>query len=97
MTVRSATSIQQTPIAQEAFSINETRALIAEYLGVDIERVTDEAHFAYDLGATWLDRLELIIAIEDRVGVELTDDDVERIEVVGDLVRYIEDAKTRGR
>ncbi len=61
--------------------------LIADQLGVDIKRVTDEAHFTDDLGADWLDRLELMIVIEDQFAdVVLTDEDVDQIEVVGDLV-----------
>ena len=55
-----------------------------------VKRVTDEAHFTDDLGADWLDRLELMILIEDRFpAVEITDDDVDRIDVVGDLIRHI--------
>ena len=66
------------------------RALIAEYLGVDANRVSDEAHFRKDLGADWLDRVELVIAIEDRFGVEIGDDVAERIEAVGDLIHVLE-------
>jgi acyl carrier protein len=65
------------------------RALIAQHLGVDVERVTDDVHLS-DLGADWLDRLELTIVIESQfAGVDGTDADVEQIEVVGDLLRYI--------
>jgi acyl carrier protein len=70
---------------------SDVRTLIAEHLGVDIARVTDEAHLADDLGADWLDRLELMIVIEDRfVDVEISDDDIDRIDVVGDLIRHVE-------
>jgi acyl carrier protein len=49
-----------------------------------------EAHFTDDLGTDWLDRLELMIVIEDRFAhVVITDDDVNQIEVVGDLIRRI--------
>src|SRR6266566_7612762 len=71
------------------FSTTEIRTLIAEHLGVDIERVTDDAHFIGDLGADWLDHLELMIVIEDRFGLEITEDNVDQIEAVGDLIRYI--------
>jgi acyl carrier protein len=72
---------------------NDVRAIIANYLGVDVERVTDEAHFTDDFGADWLDRLELMIEIEDRFpAVEFTDDDVDQIDVVGDLIRHIKRA-----
>jgi acyl carrier protein len=67
------------------------RALIARHLDVDIGRVTDDASFIDDLGADWLDRLELMIVIEDHFpGIEIPEDDADRIQVVGDLIRYIE-------
>ena len=69
------------------------RALIAEQLGVDIKRVADQSHFARDLGVGWLNRLELVIFVEDWTGLELHDDDVEQINVVGDLIRFFESAK----
>jgi acyl carrier protein len=70
---------------------NDVRALIAHQLGVDVKRVTDEAHFADDLGADWLDRLKLMIVIEDRFAdVVIADEDVDQLEVVGDLIRHIE-------
>jgi acyl carrier protein len=69
------------------------RALIADQLGVDLNRITDQTHFARDLGVGWLNRLELVIFVEDWTGLELHDDDVERIDVVGDLIRLFESAK----
>ena len=69
------------------------RALIADQLGVDIKRVSDQAHFARDLGVGWLNRLELVIFVEDWTGLELEDEDIERINVVGDLIRLFESAK----
>jgi acyl carrier protein len=60
--------------------------LIADYLGIDIERVTDEAHFSDEFDMDRYDCLELMILIEDAFsGVEITDDDADQIEVVGDL------------
>ena len=55
------------------------RAVIADQLGVDVKRVTDQTHFARDLGVGWLNRLELVIFVEDWTGLELHDDDVEQI------------------
>ena len=72
---------------------DDIRALIADQLGVDIKRVSDQAHFARDLGVGWLNRLELVIIVEDWTGLELEDDDIERINVVGDLIRFFESAK----
>jgi acyl carrier protein len=83
-------SIRRIPASDRSFNIPEIRALIAEHLDADIERVTDDAHFIDDLGADWLDHLELMIKIEDRfAGLELTKDDADQIKVVGDLIRYI--------
>jgi acyl carrier protein len=61
------------------FERKESRTIIANHLGVSVARVTDEAHFTDDLGADWLDRLDLMIAVEDQfAGVEIRDDDVDR-------------------
>ena len=83
--------IQPVPAAGENFNPVEIRTLIAEHLNVGVERVADDAHFIKDLGADWLDHLELMIMVEDRFsGLEITEDDVDQIEVVGDLIRYVE-------
>jgi acyl carrier protein len=98
MTIGSLTSRQQTTAMNEVFAANDVRRLIAKHLGVKVERVTDEAHFTHDLGADWLDRLELMIVIEDQFAdVEITDDDVDQIEVVGDLIRHISIGNERRR
>lgn len=90
MSIGSFTPLQQLTSRQERFSINDLRTLIAKQLVVDIESVTSETHFTNDLGADLLDRVELMLAIEDHfVGVDITDDDVEQIEVVGDLIRRL--------
>jgi acyl carrier protein len=71
------------------------RALIAEQLGVDIKCVTDQSHFARDLRVGWLARLELVIFVEDWTGLELDDDDIERINIVSDLIRLFENAEEK--
>ena len=69
----------------------KVRNVIAEYFRIDADRLTDEARLRDDFGADWLDRLELMIAIEDQVvGVEIEDAMVEQIDTVGDLMRVIE-------
>jgi acyl carrier protein len=80
---------------QPATAINDRvalkiRSLVAEHLGVDTKRVSDEAQFMKDLGADWLDCLELAIAIEEDFNIEFADDDIERLVAVGDLVRFVE-------
>jgi acyl carrier protein len=67
--------------------IDKVRALIADYLNIDIKRVTDEAHFTEDLRADRLDRLELMILVEEQfTGLGITGDIANHIEVVGDLI-----------
>src|SRR5258708_32294059 len=93
MTIRTLPSTQQTKAMHQVSSANDVRTIIANHLGIDVERVTDEAHFTDDLGADWLDRLELMIVIEDQFpAVEITDDDGDQIEVGGDLIRHIKGA-----
>jgi acyl carrier protein len=75
----------------------KVREVIAGHFGINPERLTDESRLRDDLGADWLYRLELMIAIEDQVGgFEIADFVVDRIDTVGDLMRAIEDAATRG-
>jgi len=77
MTIHCLTSsTQPTAIEEIAFVTNDIRTLIANHFGVDVRRVTDEARFTEDLGADWLDCLELMILVEDQFGVEMKDDDV---------------------
>jgi acyl carrier protein len=91
MTIASLKSSQKATATSELLAANEVRTLIANHLGVDVKRVTDGAHFTDDLGADWLDRLELMIVIEDRFAdVVITDEDVDQIEVIGDLIHRIE-------
>ena len=91
MSIERMSVIEQTTATRDGLAPGKIRALIAKHLGVEIERVTDETHFANDLGADWLDRVELVIAIEDQfAGVEITDDDVDQIHLVGDLIRCVE-------
>ena len=91
MTIASLKWSQKATATREVLASNDVRTLIANQLGVDVKPVTDEAHFTDDLGADWLDRLELIIMIEDRFGgLEITDDHADQIKVVGDLIRYVE-------
>jgi acyl carrier protein len=73
------------------FDANKVRALIARYLGIDVEQLTDEVNFTNDFELDSLDRLELLMLIEEEFsGVEFSDAAVDRIEVVGDLIRHIE-------
>ncbi|WQU80447.1 acyl carrier protein [Helicobacter pylori] len=66
------------------------RVVIAEQLGIDVSQVTPEAKFVKDLGVDSLDILELIMALEERFGIEISDEQAEKIVNVGDVMRYIE-------
>jgi acyl carrier protein len=66
------------------------KSIIVEQLGVDAEEVTPEASFVEDLGADSLDTVELIMAFEEEFGVEISDDEAEKIRKVKDAVDYIE-------
>ena len=90
MDIGSSTPPQQLTPSKECFSINDVRTLVAKQLRVDIEFVTSETHFTNDLGADLIDHVELMLAIEGKfAGVEITDDDVEQIQVVGDPIRHL--------
>jgi acyl carrier protein len=65
------------------------RKLIAEQLGVDETRVVPEASFTDDLEADSLDLVELIMSLEEEFGVEIPDEDAEKISTVGDAMNYL--------
>ncbi|WRE21421.1 acyl carrier protein [Helicobacter pylori] len=71
----------------------DIQAVIAEQLNVDAAQVTPEAEFVKDLGADSLDVVELIMALEEKFGVEIPDEQAGKIINVGDVVKYIEDNK----
>ncbi|MBI3735825.1 acyl carrier protein [Candidatus Sumerlaeota bacterium] len=67
----------------------KVKAIIVEQLGVNESQVTEEASFVEDLGADSLDQVELILAFEEEFGLEIPDEDAEKIHNVGDAVKYI--------
>jgi acyl carrier protein len=71
------------------------RDLIVEQLGVNSEQVTKGASFIDDLGADSLDTVELVMAFEEEFGIDIPDEDAEKIASVTDAIRYLEEnAKT---
>jgi acyl carrier protein len=72
-------------------AVSRVKAIIAEQLGVKPEEVTPEASFVEDLGADSLDTVELVMALEEEFGIEIPDEDAEKMTTVGDAVKYIED------
>jgi acyl carrier protein len=68
----------------------KVRAIICDQLMVDPEEITDESSFVEDLGADSLDTVELIMEFEDEFGIEISDEQAEKISTVGEAVAYLE-------
>ena len=73
----------------------KVKSIIAEQLGVKIEEVTDTASFVDDLGADSLDTVELVMALEEEFGIEIPDEDAEKMTNVGEAIRYIEEKASK--
>jgi acyl carrier protein len=67
------------------------RKIVAEQLGVDETQIVPSAHFSKDLNADSLDLVELIMSIEEEFGIEIPDEDAEKIETVTDALKYLDD------
>ncbi len=72
----------------------KVRDLIVEQLGVSPDEVLPEASFIDDLGADSLDIVELVMAIEEEFDLEISDDDAEKMQTIGDAITYV-DEKTK--
>ncbi len=69
----------------------KVKEVIVEQLGVDPERVKPEASFIDDLGADSLDIVELVMAMEEEFGIEIPDEDAEKLKSVQDVAAYLKD------
>ncbi len=72
---------------------DRVQKIVVEHLGVEADKVTQEASFIDDLGADSLDIVELVMAFEEEFGVEIPDDAAEKISTVSDAIKYIDDNK----
>ncbi len=72
---------------------DRVQKIVVEHLGVEGDKVTQEASFIDDLGADSLDIVDLVMAFEVDFGVEIPDDAAEKITTVGDATKFIEDNK----
>ena len=70
---------------------DKIKEIIIEQLQVDESEVTMDTNMMKDLSADSLDAVEIIMAIEDEFGFEIPDEDAEKFQLVGDLVRYVEE------
>ena len=71
------------------------KTIIVEQLGVDADEVTPEASFVEDLGADSLDTVELVMALEEEFGHEIPDEEAEKLQSVGDVIKYIEELQQK--
>ena len=69
---------------------SKVKKIVADHLGVEEAKVTEEASFIDDLGADSLDTVELVMAVEEEFGSEITDSEAEKILTVGDAIKFIE-------
>ncbi len=69
--------------------------IIIEQLVVTAEQVTPEAKFIEDLGADSLDTVELVMALEEEFGLEIPDDEAEKLQSVGDVIKHVEDSQAK--
>ena len=69
----------------------KVKDIIVEQLGVNADQVTADAKFIEDLGADSLDTVELVMALEEEFSIEVPDEEAEKLQSVGDVIKYIED------
>jgi acyl carrier protein len=67
------------------------REIIINELGVEPDKVTDDASFVEDLGADSLDTVELVMAFEEEFGLDIPDEDAEQMRSVGDAIKYLKE------
>jgi len=89
-TAAAGSTLQWEVIALSA-TFDKLQAIVAEQLGVEPEKVTPDAEFVQDLNADSLDLVELIMSLEEEFGVEISDEDAEKIVKVSDAMDYIQD------
>ncbi|GIX18032.1 MAG: acyl carrier protein [Rhodothalassiaceae bacterium] len=66
------------------------KKIVVEHLGVEEDKVTDDASFQDDLGADSLDIVELVMAFEEEFGIEIPDDAAEKIQTIKDAIEYVQ-------
>jgi len=77
-----------------SFSEDRVKEIIAKELEVEIKQLTPEAKFIEDLGADSLDIVELVMALEDEFGLDIPDEDAEKLKTVGDAMNYLKQNAT---
>jgi acyl carrier protein len=90
---RAGQNLDKTEEASMSETADRVKKIVVEHLGVEQEKVTEDASFIDDLGADSLDIVELVMAFEEEFGVEIPDDAAEKISTVKDAIDYIEQNK----
>ena len=70
------------------------KKIIVEQLGVNEDQIKPEAKFIEDLGADSLDTVELVMALEEEFGTEIPDEDAEKLQSVGDVIKFVKDTQS---
>ncbi len=73
------------------FDLEKFKQIIAEELGIDPSEVKEDARFIEDLGADSIGLMELVMKLEEEFGVTIPDEDIEKIQTVGDAIKYIQE------
>jgi len=79
-------------MSEEKSIEDRVRDIICEHLSAKREQLTPEAKFIEDLGADSLDTVELVMALEEEFGIQVPDEEAEKLASVGDVIRFIEDS-----
>ncbi len=82
-------------MAAEKTIESRVKAIIVENLSVKEDQVTPDAKFIEDLGADSLDTVELVMALEEEFSIEVPDEDAEKLQSVGDVIKYIEERQAK--
>ncbi|MBI1796653.1 MAG: acyl carrier protein [Candidatus Eisenbacteria bacterium] len=77
-----------------AFSEDKVKEIIAKELEVDLKQLTPEAKFIEDLGADSLDIVELVMELEEQFGLEIPDEEADKLKTVGDAMNYLKSHAT---
>ena len=79
-------------MSEEKAIEDRVRDIICEHLSAKREQLIPEAKFIEDLGADSLDTVELVMALEEEFGIQVPDEEAEKLASVGDVIRFIEDS-----
>ena len=78
-------------MAEDSAVLDRVIEIVTEQMGVDKSQVNNETSFVNDLGADSLDQVELVMLFEDEFKLEIPDEDAEKIQTIGDAVKYIKE------